>query len=106
MSQPSNLKLLPRADRVALAIQAMKSNASLSQRRAAAAYNVPETTLQRQRVKPASTHVIHHNASKLQRHEEDAIVQYIRKLDERGFAPTLSYVQEMANQLLATCSSS
>jgi hypothetical protein len=30
-------------------------------------------------------------------------VQYIRKLDERGFAPTLSYVQEMANQLLAAC---
>jgi hypothetical protein len=28
-------------------------------------------------------------------------VQYIRKLDERGFAPTLSYVREMASQLLA-----
>jgi hypothetical protein len=64
-------------------------------------YNVPETTLRRQRVKPASTRVIHHNASELQRHEEDTIVQYIRKLDDRGFAPTLSYVQEMANQLLA-----
>jgi hypothetical protein len=30
-------------------------------------------------------------------------VQYIRKLDKRGFAPTLSYVQEMASQLLAAC---
>jgi hypothetical protein len=28
-------------------------------------------------------------------------VQYIRKLDKRGFALTLSYVREMANQLLA-----
>jgi hypothetical protein len=82
MSQPPNLESLPRADRVTLAIQAMKSDALLSQRRAAAAYNVPETTLQQQRVKPAFTRVIHHNASKLQRHEEDAIVQYIRKLDE------------------------
>jgi hypothetical protein len=82
----------------------MKSDALLSQQRAAAAYNVPETTLQRQRVKPASTNIVHHNASKLQRHKEDTIVQYIRKLDERGFAPTLSYIQEMANQLLAACS--
>jgi hypothetical protein len=29
------------------------------------------------------------------------VIQYIRKLDARGFAPTLSYVREMANQLLA-----
>jgi hypothetical protein len=29
------------------------------------------------------------------------IVQYIRKLNKQGFAPTLSYIQEMANQLLA-----
>jgi hypothetical protein len=101
MSQQPDLELLSRAERITLAIQAIKSNASLAQRRAAATYNVPETTLQRQRVKPASTHVIHHNASKLQRHEEEAIVQYIRKLDKQGFAPTLSYIQEMANQLLA-----
>ena len=47
MSQQHNLELLPRSDRIILAIQAMKSNASLSQRRAAATYNVPETTLQR-----------------------------------------------------------
>jgi hypothetical protein len=101
MPPPSNLELLSRTERITLAIQAIKSNASLSQRRAAAAYNVPESTLQRQRVKPASTRVIHPNSSKLQRHEEDAIVQYIRKLNEQGFAPTLSYVQDIANQLLA-----
>jgi hypothetical protein len=29
------------------------------------------------------------------------VIQYIRKLDEWGFAPTLKYVREMANQLLA-----
>jgi hypothetical protein len=101
MSQQPDLELLSRTERITLAIQAMKSDASLSQRRAAAAYNVPESTLRRQRAKPASTRVIYPNSSRLQRHEEDAIVQYIKKLDERGFAPTLSYVQEMANQLLA-----
>jgi hypothetical protein len=101
MSQQHDLESLPRTERIILAIQAIKSDASLSQRHAAAVYNVPKTTLQRQRVKPASTHIIHHNASKLQRHEEDTIVQYIRKLDKQGFAPTLSYIQEIANQLLA-----
>jgi hypothetical protein len=29
------------------------------------------------------------------------IVQRIRKLDARGFAPTLNYIRGMANQLLA-----
>jgi hypothetical protein len=101
MSQQPDLELLSRAERITLAIEAIKSNASLSQRRAAAVYNVPETTLRRQRAKPASERVTYPNSSRLQRHEEDTIVQYIRKLDERGFAPTLSYVQEMANQLLA-----
>jgi hypothetical protein len=106
MSQPSNLESLPHADRVALAIQAIKSNASLSQQRAAAAYNMPKTTLQRQCVKPASTRVIYYNTLKLQRHKEDAIMQYIRKLNKQGFTPMLSYVQEIANQLLAAYSSS
>jgi hypothetical protein len=32
-------------------------------------------------------------------------VQYIRKLNKQGFTPTLSYMQEMASQLLAACSS-
>jgi hypothetical protein len=41
MSQPLDLELLSRQDRVILAIQAMESNALLSQRRAAALYDVP-----------------------------------------------------------------
>jgi hypothetical protein len=45
MLQQPNLELLSRAERITLAIQAMKSNTLLSQRRAAAVYNVPKTTL-------------------------------------------------------------
>ena len=101
MPQQPDLELRPWTDRIILAIQAMKSNASLSLRRAAAVYNVPETTLRSQRAKPSSDYNTHHNASKLQRHEEEAIIQSIRKLNARGFAPTLSYVREMGNQLLA-----
>ena len=101
MPQQIDLGLLPRKERIELAIKAMRSNANLSQRRAAAVYNVPETTLRRQRAKPASERVISPYRSKLTRQEEEVLVQYIRKLDARGFAPTLAYVREMADQLLA-----
>jgi hypothetical protein len=101
MLQQHDLELLPREDRIILAIQAMKSNASLSQRRAAAIYNVQESTLRTRRAGKASRRDISANSSRLSRSEEEMIIQYIRKLYARGFAPTLSYVREMANQLLA-----
>ena len=97
MSQQPDLELLPREERIILAIKAMKSNASLSQRRAAAIYNVQESTLRTRRAGKPSRRDISANLSKLSRNEEDTIVQYIRKLNARGFAPTLSYVREMAN---------
>jgi hypothetical protein len=45
MLQQPDLELLSRAERITLAIQAIESNALLSQQRAAAVYNVPKTTL-------------------------------------------------------------
>jgi hypothetical protein len=54
MSQQIDLELLPHEERIDLAIKAMKSDANLSQRRAAAVYKLPKTTLRRQRAKPAS----------------------------------------------------
>ncbi|RII21692.1 hypothetical protein CUC08_Gglean000858 [Alternaria sp. MG1] len=101
MSQHPDLELLPREDRIILAIQAIKSDASLSQRRAAIIYNVSESTLRTRCAKTTSRRDSRPNSSKLQMHEEQIIVQYIRKLDAGSFAPTLSYVREMANQLLA-----
>jgi hypothetical protein len=101
MSQPLDLESLSRQDRVILAIQAINSDASLSQQRAAALYDVPQSTLSTRRAKTTARQDTHHGRSKLKRLEEEVIVQRIRKLDARGFAPTLSYVREMANQLLA-----
>jgi hypothetical protein len=79
----------------------MKCNKELSQRRAATIYNVLESTLCTQRAKTTSQRNSHPNSSKLLRSKEEVLVQCIRRLDARGFAPTLSYIQEMANQLLA-----
>ena len=101
MSQQPDLESLPNEDKILLAIKALNSDTTLSERRAAAVYRVSRRTLRDRRAKTASRRDTHPNSSKLSRHEEDTIVQYIRKLDARGFAPTLSYVREMANQLLA-----
>ena len=101
MPQQPDLELLSCEDRIILAIQAIKSDASLTLRRVALLYNVHESTLRHRHTGRTSRRDTHHGRSKLQRLEEEAIIQRIRKLDTQGFAPTLSYVREMANQLLA-----
>jgi hypothetical protein len=101
MSQQPDLELLSHEDRVILAIQALNSDASLILRRVAAFYNVHESTLRHRRAGRTSQRNTHHGRSKLQKLEEEAIIQRIRKLDERGFSPSLAYVRSMANQLLA-----
>jgi hypothetical protein len=106
MSQQPNIESLSREDRLVLALQALKSDASLSQRRAADIYNVHESTLRNRRARTASRRDIQPNRSRLQKHKQETVIQYIRKLDARGFAPTINYVQHMANQLLAARSSS
>jgi DNA-binding Lrp family transcriptional regulator len=97
MSQQPDIESLSREDRLILALQALKSDASISQRRAADIYNVHESTLRNRRAGIASRRDIQPNRSRLQKHEEEIVIQYIRKLDARGFAPTISYVQYMAN---------
>ena len=74
MPQQIDLGLLPRKERIKLAIKAIRSNANLSQQRAAAVYNVPETTIWRQRAKLASERVISPYCSKLTRQEEEVLV--------------------------------
>jgi hypothetical protein len=101
MSQQPNLELLSREDRIILPIIATKSGATISQRRATAIYNVPRATLQDRRAKTTSRRDSHPNSSKLTKHEEETIIQTIKRLGAREFAPTLSNVREIANQLLA-----
>jgi hypothetical protein len=101
MSQQLDLELLSREDRVIQAIQAMQNDPTITLRRAAATYSVHESTLRNRRAGKHSRRDTHPNSSKLGRLEEEAIIQRIRNLDKRGFAPTLRYIACMANQLLA-----
>ena len=101
MSQPPDLEQLPYEDRIALAIEATKGPQKLSERRAADIYNVSRMTLHRRRIGTTSRRNTQPSSSRHTKSEKEAIVRYIKKQDARGFAPTLSYVADMANQLLA-----
>ena len=86
--------------RIILAIQAIENNKNLSCRQAAKIYEIPEATL-RHRMNGRTSKPDSRNARrKLTNSEEDAIVQYILDLDERGFPPRIASVEDMTNLLL------
>lgn len=93
--------MLPKEERIKLALQATKKPQELSVRRAAIVYKVSRRSIDRRRVGKQSTRDTHPKSANLQKTEERALVQYIRKLDNQGFAPTLHCVEDMANQLRA-----
>ena len=64
------------------------------------AYNVPESSLRTQRARTTLRRDCTPNSIKLTITKEEAIKQYILKLDLRGFAPPLNTIQKMANKLL------
>ena len=101
MQQQPNLELLSREERLLFAIKLIKSDATISARYAAAMYNVSETTLRARLKGRTSRRDMQPNAAKLLKSEEETLVHQIRKLDARGSDPTLQYVQDMTNQLLA-----
>jgi hypothetical protein len=86
--------------RIILAIEAIRTTQKLSRRRAAAIYNVPESTL-RARMTGVTPKALSVNAfQNLTTVEEEVIVQYILDRDSRGFSPRVADVGDMANLLL------
>jgi hypothetical protein len=84
-----------------LAIQATQANAPDSTKHASRAFNVPETTLRRRRAGKPPRRDCKPNSKKLDKLEEEALVQRILDLDQRGIGATRAMVQDMANDLLA-----
>jgi hypothetical protein len=93
--QPSNER------QIQLALQAIKGDVSLSQRRAAAIYNVPRRTLGDRRAGRPSRADTMPNSSSLTKLEEDVVSEHIIDLIDRGFPPRLAEVADMANSLRA-----
>ena len=101
MPQRKNTKKpLNEAD-IQLAVQAIKRDATLSQRQAAKIYRVSQSTLSTRLAGASLRRNCAPNLIKLTSTEELVIVQHILKLDERGYLPRLTDVEDMANSLLA-----
>lgn len=87
---------------IQLAIQSLKNKQIQGNRRAAAVYNVAETTLRRRRAGKLARRNCQPNSKKLTKLEQEVITGHILDLDQRGFAPTYAAVRDMADKLLAT----
>ncbi|KAJ8111544.1 hypothetical protein OPT61_g5887 [Boeremia exigua] len=98
--QQHNINALKEA-KLQLALQALKQDANLSQRRAAAIYSVPQKTLSDRRAGQPSRGNTMPNSQRLDNNEEQVIVDHILELDARGFGPRLADVAAIANSLRA-----
>ncbi|APA08524.1 hypothetical protein sscle_04g032940 [Sclerotinia sclerotiorum 1980 UF-70] len=86
--------------RIILAIEAIQKSKNLTVGKAAKIYKVPRTTLRDRmggRIHRMETRA---NNLNLIEKEEEVLIQYIIDIDERGFAPKLSGVEDMANYIL------
>jgi len=101
MSQPQQSNRSLQEGRIELAIQAYKQGQFKSLRRAADAYNVNQSTLQRRYNGTLARANCQSNRQKLTATEEQTIARYILDLDSQGFAPRLCEVADMADKLLA-----
>jgi hypothetical protein len=101
MSQQQNNLPAFKEARLQLALKAIERDATLSERRAAAIYNVSRVTLKRRRAGIPLRSDCTPNSTILLKTEEDIIVQHALDLNLRGFPPRLAAVKDMADSLLA-----
>ena len=101
MAPPNTTQLPYNEADVVLAVSAINTGQIKSVRRAAATFNVPETTLRRRLNGTQSRHDCQPKSKNLTKLEEEVVIEHILDLDSRGFAPSLDAVRDMANKLLA-----
>jgi hypothetical protein len=100
--KPRQIKrnLVEQEGRIQLAIQALKKSEIPSCRRAAAIFDVPESTL-RGRVKGQQFQAeLRGHKHRLTETQEDALIKWIISRDKRGVPPRHSHVREMAEIVL------
>ncbi|KAM4065836.1 DDE superfamily endonuclease [Hirsutella rhossiliensis] len=93
---------VPREERVLLAVRAYQQGQFKSTRKAAAAYDVPQSTVSDRLRGVIRRRDVQMNNLKLTATEETALVQWILSMDERGMPPTVAYTRRMANLLLSS----
>ncbi len=93
-------KPLQHENRIQLAVEALKSGQIPSIRKAAAAFDVPFSTLKGRlqgRIPRQESQATHR---KLSPTEEAALIQWIESMDDRGMSPTVGYIRQMADLLI------
>lgn len=83
------------------ALQVIKQVATISRRRAAAIYRVPQKTISSRCAGRPSRADFTPKSRNLTNYEEQVIVEYMIELFARGFPPRLAVVATMANSLRA-----
>jgi signal transduction histidine kinase len=101
MPRRNNVQKPSNKPRLQLALQALKQDAKLSQRRAAAIYKVPQSTLSNRLTRSQPQRDYRPKLTKLLLTEEETVVQHVLDLDARGFPSQLAAVKDMADLLLA-----
>ena len=85
---------------IQLAISDIDARRVRSVNRAAAIYNIPQSTLVDRRAGKRMRRDREANSKRLTKLEEEAIVQSILEQSLRGLAPSKPYVRDMADRLL------
>ncbi|APA15761.1 hypothetical protein SS1G_09399 [Sclerotinia sclerotiorum 1980 UF-70] len=86
--------------RIILAIEAIRKSKNLTITKAAKVYSVPRSTL-RDRINDRNNQMeTRANGHKITELEKKVLLQYIIDVDDRGFAPKLNDVEDMANYIL------
>ena len=84
-----------------LALLAIKQGEIERERRAAAAYDIPRSTIQARRAGALSRHDCEPNSKRMTELEEEVIFAYILNLSLQGIGATRTMIEDMANDLLA-----
>ena len=93
-------KTLQHEDRIVLAIEALNSGQIPSIRKAAAAFDVPLSTLHNRLTGRVSRQQSQVGRRKFILTEETALIRWIESMDNRGMSPTLGYIRQMADLLI------
>jgi hypothetical protein len=99
-SKPADLTV-KLEDRLSLAVKAYKNSHVKSVRAAAAAYDVPYSTLAHRINGRKARSEIPVNCQKLSNLEEASLKKWILDMDDRGLPPTQDIVHKMADLLLS-----
>jgi hypothetical protein len=103
MSQQQHYLAASKEKQIQTALRALQYDATLSQRRAAAIYNIPERTISYRRAEETSQPDCWPKSRNLDKLEGEVVVKHILELVTCGFPLSLAAVADMANSLCAEC---